>query len=76
MCGFTSYQDPRLQPPESGDEPAVDVRYPSDCAHGEACRALLARLRGYDVDENVFFWEDKLSDDLGCDHCEMWEDMG
>ena len=74
MCGYVSYQDPRLQPFESDDEPEEQLDY-ENCAHGEACRALLARLRGYDADENAFFWVDRLIADLGCKECRMWEEI-
>lgn len=76
MCGYASYQDSRLIPPDINDpDEPIDVRCYEDCTHGEACRALIARLRGFDVDENEFFWVDKLTDYLGCEDCELWEDV-
>ena len=76
MCGYVNYQDPRLIPPDINDpDEPMDVRCFEDCTHGEACRSLLARYRGWDANEDEAYWADKLTDDLGCENCELWEDV-
>jgi len=70
--GYTSYQDPRLQPPEADDD-LTPVDCWEACSHAEACRMQLARLRGWYVDEdNTAYWMNTLAADLGwCDKGRM-----
>lgn len=73
MCGYVSHQDPRLQPPVEVDgEPDEPMDFET-CRHGEACRALLARLRGWDANDDSIYWMDQLAKDLGCEQCKLFE---
>lgn len=71
-AGYSSYQDPRLQPPDEPDPtPAECWEW---CIHGEVCRMHLERLYGRDVDEDRRGWKDYIADELGCSDCEYWEE--
>lgn len=72
MCGYTSYQDPRLQP-EEPEETAADCY--EDCVHASACRRQLV-LRGMwcDADEDAAYWVDRIAELMGCKDCEEWSD--
>lgn len=73
--GYSSYQDSRLIPPDINEPDVTPSDCYEDCAHASACRMQLARLRGYDVDEdNTLYWLDHLARDLGCsEDCECLE---
>lgn len=68
MCGVATYQDlvdPRVHEPDP-----TPAELWEECPHGGACRRLRARLIGWDYDdENTFYWEDSLAEDLGCGEC-------
>ena len=67
MCGYVSYSDPRLQPPE--DEEMTPAECWERCIHGTACVALLLRLNG-----GGMMSTEKAVETMGCAECEMWED--
>ena len=63
MCGFKTYQDPRLTPPEEPEETPREVMV--SCAHASACvRACDVALSG-NADEPELL--------LGCADCPEWE---
>ena len=67
MCGYVSYQDPRLQPPE--DDEMSPVECCQKCIHGTACVALLVRLNGGDM-----IGLNRAVRTMGCAECDQWED--
>ena len=57
------------------DETPTPTDCMEECVHAEACRAQLARLRGYDVDEDAAYWMDTLAIDLGCgEDCDCYDE--
>ena len=70
-CGYTSYQDPRLQPPEEPEETAAD--FYESCVHAGACHRQLVK-NGMWADDDGFGWVDRLAGTLGCKDCEEWSD--
>lgn len=75
MCGYTSYQDPRLIPPDVNDvdEPEGDERLCDKCVHGEACRrqaVLWCEALGYNDSE----WLADPEETLCCVVCELYKE--
>ena len=67
MCGYVSYQDPRLTPPEDDDDMTPTECWVR-CVHGDACRNVLSRVNGR------YYSGDDAATIMGCAECEMWED--
>lgn len=69
MCGYATYQDPRLAPPEE-HEP-TPIEWMEGCAHSAACERLWRRL----VDARDYMgWADDMARSLGCgEGCEAME---
>lgn len=74
MCGYTSYSDGRLIPPDVNDhdEPEDAERLHEECVHGRACwrqaRDWCEGLDG-DMDELIRDPEEM----LGCVECHLYE---
>jgi hypothetical protein len=72
MCGYTDYNDPRLQPSDVGDdEDMTPAECWARCVHGDACRAVLCRVNG-----RYYSGDGEVATVMGCAECNEWEDMG
>ena len=67
MCGYVSYNDPRLQPPE--DDEMTPAECWEHCIHGTACVGLLVRLS-----EVKTISIDRAAETMGCADCDEWEE--
>jgi hypothetical protein len=63
MCGYTSYNDSRLQPPE--DDEMTPAECYMTCAHAKACKRIFERETGELYDAAL---------ELACDLCDQWEE--
>lgn len=69
MCGYQTYQDPRLQPTEEPDTDAVECL--QRCAHGGACERIYRRC----IDaRRKFGWLEDMARFLACDRCDAYEE--
>lgn len=69
QAGYTSYRDPRLQPPDEPAEEPVDVM--DRCVHCAACQHVW--LNHIDA-RKLAGWEDEMARELGCEFCELWKE--
>jgi hypothetical protein len=72
MCGYTDYNDPRLQPPEDGGEDMTPAECWARCVHGDACMGLLMRLEGELPKHDRIA---RAAEMMGCEDCGTWEGM-
>lgn len=68
MCGYTSYRDPRLTPPDDGDDEMTPAECWERCIHGDACRTVLCRVK------DRYYSGTEAATVMECAECEMWED--
>lgn len=67
MCGYTSYNDPRLRAPEYPEEES-DIDAWVRCRFGGACKGICEVMAGGMDAETA-------ARKMGCATCEHWEEM-
>ena len=70
--GYSSYQDPRLQPPyiAAPIEEETPVGSYRSCSHQYACRRMLKRIIDFELLDPD---DEEIADRLECEWCDEWE---
>lgn len=69
--GYTDYSDPRLVPPDEGEE-GHDCFL--TCVHAKACRWQLARVYGIDTETAMRGESTRIENALEQEICPNWEE--